>query len=74
MNLSLGYLKDQFAVFLFILAIYFVYVIPDLNKIRLLLLIVLILAFITDSIFTLYPDYHNMHIDIFKNKYKKYFI
>ncbi len=74
MNLSLGYLKDKFAVFLFLFSIYFIYIIPDLNRVRILLLIGFILAFIVDSIFTLYPDLHNMHIDIFKNKYKKYFI
>lgn len=74
MNLSLGYLKDKLAVFLFAFIIYFIYIIPDLNKIRILLLIGLILGFIIDTIFTLYPDLHNTHIDIFKNKYKKYFI
>lgn len=74
MNLSLGYLKDKLAIFLFAFTIYFIYIIPDLNRVRILLLIGLILGFIVDSIFTLYPEFHNMHIDIFKNKYKKYFI
>jgi len=74
MNLSLGYLKDQFAVFLFAFTLYFVYIAPDLNKFRFIILIGVFLSFATDSVFTLYPDLHNMHIDIFKNKYKKYFI
>ena len=74
MNLSLGYLKDKLAVFFFIFIIYFIYIIPYLNKIRTLLLIGLFLGFIIDSIFTLYPDLHNMHIYMLTNKYKNYFI
>lgn len=74
MNLTLGYLKDKYAVFLFLFKIYFIYIIPNLNRVRIFLLIGYILAVIIDGIFTLYPDLHNMHIDIFKNKYKKYFI
>lgn len=74
MNLTLGFLKDEFAVFLFAFAFYIVYTTRDLNILRPIILVGLFLSFLIDSLFTLYPDLHNMHIDIFKNKYKNYFM
>ena len=74
MYLTLGFIKDEFAVYLFAFAFYIVYTTRDLNILRPIILVGLFLAFLTDSIFTLYPELHNMNIDVFKNKYKKYFI
>jgi hypothetical protein len=72
MNLTLGYLKDEFAVFLFAFAFYIVYNTKDLNVLRPIILVGLFVSFLVDGLFTLYPDLHNTHIELFKNKYKKY--
>ena len=65
MNLSLGYLKDCFAVFLFSLSFIIIYSTNNLNTLRPIILVGLFLAFITDSIFTMYPELHNMHFETF---------
>jgi len=72
MNLSLGYLKDALAIFLFTIAFYIVYTTKDLNILRPLILVVLFVAFLVDSLFTLYPDLHNTHIELLKINIKKY--
>jgi hypothetical protein len=62
--LQLGYLKDFLALFFFSLGIFKIYNINDKNLIIIKneLLIYLIIAFITDLSFTLYPKFHYTYI------------
>lgn len=58
MKLTLGYLKDCFAVFLFSMSFIIIYSVNNLNILRPIILVGLFLAFITDSIFSMYPELH----------------
>jgi len=65
MNLTLGYLKDVLAVNIFILCFIIFYNTQNLNTLRPIIFVGLFLAFITDSIFSIYPELHNMHFETF---------
>ena len=57
-NNKIGYLKDKFASVLFIVIWIIIYFTKDLNKIRNLMLIGIVLAFSIDFSFTINPQYH----------------
>jgi hypothetical protein len=71
MNLTLGYLKDVLAVNIFILCFIILYNTQNLNTLRPIIFAGLFLAFITDSIFSIYPELHNMHFETFIHKFIK---
>ncbi len=70
MNLTLGYLKDVLAVNIFILCFIIFYNTQNLNTLRPIIFVGLFLAFITDSIFSIYPELHNMHFETFIHKFQ----
>ena len=66
MQLSLGYLKDCLAFIGFIFCFIIIYLIDDLNKIRIIILIIIFLAILVDGTFTFIPKMHNANVNITK--------
>jgi hypothetical protein len=69
MNLTLGYLKDYMAVYLFAIGIILVFVVKDTRILKPILLIGFLMGFILDGIFSYYPELHNMEYRVFLAKY-----
>jgi len=69
MNLTLGYLKDYMAVYLFAIGIILVFVVKDTRILKPVILIGLLMGFILDGIFSYYPELHNMEYKVFLSKY-----
>ena len=61
-NYSSGYVKDAYASIIFITCALLVYFVKDLNKLKLVIMGGLLLAFFLDLSFTLNPEYHNTAI------------
>ena len=53
-----GYYKDFMASIMFLIAIIIIYKVKDLNKLKKMALIILILCFFVDMSFTINPEYH----------------
>lgn len=53
-----GYYKDYIASILFLIAIIILYKVKDLNKLKNMVLCILILCFFVDLSFTINPEYH----------------
>lgn len=53
-----GYNKDKIASFLFIIAIIIIYYLKSLDKIKNLIIMILIICFIIDFSYTINPEYH----------------
>jgi len=53
-----GYTKDKIASLLFFISIFFVYYLKNLDKIKNLIILILLIGFLIDFLFTLNPEYH----------------
>ena len=53
-----GYNKDKIASFLFFISIIFVYYLKSLDKIKNLIIFILIIGFLIDFSYTVNPEYH----------------
>jgi len=62
MNYTVGYIKDGLASFLFFISIFLVIYTKNINSLKNLILIILIISFTTDFIFTLNIKYHHTKI------------
>ena len=60
--LTLGYIKDFIACILFLFAIFIIYFIKDLNKLKHIIILCLILGFLIDGLFSINPSYHGEFI------------
>lgn len=72
--IQLGYLKDALALFFFAFGIFKIYNInhKNLNFVKNELLVYLLIAFVTDFSFTLYPEFHYTNIGY--NSFTYFFI
>jgi len=69
MNLTLGYLKDYMAVYLFAIGLITIFFVKDTRILKPIILFGLFMAFILDSIFSYYPELHNMDYRVFLTRY-----
>ena len=56
---SAGYVKDAIASFAFVVAFFIVIMRKNINELKSVFLLALLLAFFADGMFTLVPEYHN---------------
>lgn len=59
MKISLGYLKDCLAFIVFIISSIIIYLVKDINKLKIFILGFFIIGACIDGIFTFIPELHN---------------
>tara|TARA_E500000178_G_C16609961_1_gene568583 strand:- start:186 stop:401 length:216 start_codon:yes stop_codon:yes gene_type:complete len=69
LELTLGYLKDFLAVFVFLILFITIYKTKNINKLKTLLLILFTIGFGIDFWFSTNPHYHNMTFSELKNSF-----
>lgn len=60
--LTLGYIKDFIACILFLVAIFIVFFIKDLNVLKGIILLCLFFGFLVDGLFSIQSSYHGEYI------------
>ena len=62
MEKSLGYIKDCAAFIGFIICFFIIYFIPNIQFLKPIILLVLLIGVIVDGIFTFYPTLHTKNV------------